>query len=110
VLSVSLRERTRWPPRSKLRRKLAKKSAKPAKKAAKRKPNAAFMRPVTPDAALSAVVGSTPLPDELTKKLWDISAERATGCEEHRMINAEMTRCVSSSAAVQGVDVRHDKL
>ena len=29
------------------------------------------MKPVTPDAALSAVVGSAPLPrTELTKKLW----------------------------------------
>ena len=29
------------------------------------------MKPVTPDAALSAVVGSNPLPrTELTKKLW----------------------------------------
>ena len=41
-----------------------------AKKSA-RKPNAAFMKPVTPDAKLSAVVGSAPLPrTELTKKLW----------------------------------------
>jgi chromatin remodeling complex protein RSC6 len=41
-----------------------------AKKSA-RKPNAAFMKPVTPDAKLAAVVGSTPLPrTELTKKLW----------------------------------------
>ena len=41
-----------------------------AKKSA-RKPNAAFMNPVTPDAKLDAVVGSTPLPrTELTKKLW----------------------------------------
>jgi len=41
-----------------------------AKKAA-RKPNAAFMKPVTPDAALGAVVGTAPLPrTELTKKLW----------------------------------------
>ncbi|MBI5771012.1 MAG: SWIB/MDM2 domain-containing protein [Verrucomicrobia bacterium] len=38
---------------------------------AKRKPNAAFMKPVTPDAVLAAVVGSTPMPrTELTKKLW----------------------------------------
>lgn len=38
---------------------------------AKRKPNAAFMKPVTPDEALAAVVGSKPLPrTELTKKLW----------------------------------------
>jgi chromatin remodeling complex protein RSC6 len=41
-----------------------------AKKAA-RKPNAAFMKPVTPDAALAAIVGANPLPrTELTKKLW----------------------------------------
>lgn len=41
------------------------------KKAAKRKPNAAFMKPVQPDAVLSAVVGNKPLPrTELTKKLW----------------------------------------
>lgn len=38
----------------------------------KKKANAAFMKPVTPDAALSAVVGAQPLPrTELTKKLWD---------------------------------------
>ena len=37
-----------------------------------RKPNAALMKPVQPDAVLSAVVGSTPIPrGELTKKLWD---------------------------------------
>ncbi|HTQ32156.1 MAG TPA: SWIB/MDM2 domain-containing protein [Opitutaceae bacterium] len=41
-----------------------------AKKSA-RKPNAKFMAPVTPDATLAAVVGSSPLPrTELTKKLW----------------------------------------
>ncbi len=42
-----------------------------AKKPA-RIPNAKFMAPVTPDAVLSAIVGSKPLPrTELTKKLWD---------------------------------------
>ncbi|MCC7518885.1 MAG: endonuclease III [Verrucomicrobiae bacterium] len=36
-----------------------------------RKPNAAFMKPVQPDAALAAVVGSKAIPrTELTKKLW----------------------------------------
>ena len=41
-----------------------------AKKAA-RKPNAAFMKPVTPNAPLAKVVGASPLPrTELTKKLW----------------------------------------
>ena len=37
----------------------------------KRKPNAAFMKPVQPDAALSEVVGAKPIPrTEVTKKLW----------------------------------------
>jgi chromatin remodeling complex protein RSC6 len=37
----------------------------------KRKPNVAFMKPVQPDAALGAVVGTKPIPrTEVTKKLW----------------------------------------
>jgi chromatin remodeling complex protein RSC6 len=41
-----------------------------AKKKA-RKPNAAFMKPVQPDDALSAVVGTKAIPrTEVTKKLW----------------------------------------
>jgi upstream activation factor subunit UAF30 len=41
------------------------------KAAAKRKPNAAFMKPVTPSAALAEIVGSKPIPrTEVTKKLW----------------------------------------
>ncbi|HYL29483.1 MAG TPA: SWIB/MDM2 domain-containing protein [Gemmatimonadales bacterium] len=46
---------------------------KPAKKrtAAKRKPNAAFMKAMTPSAALAEVVGSKALPrTEVTRKLW----------------------------------------
>ena len=47
-------------------------SEKPKKEAPARKPNAALMKPVQPDEALAAIVGSTPLPrGELTKKLWD---------------------------------------
>ena len=46
-------------------------AAKKKAAAKKRKPNAAFMKPVQPDAALSAVVGNKPIPrTELTKKLW----------------------------------------
>ena len=49
--------------------KKAKKAAK--KSGAKRKPNAAFMKPMTPTAALAAVIGSSPMPrTEVTKKLW----------------------------------------
>ena len=47
---------------------MAKKTA--AKKSA-RKPNAAFMAPVTPSATLAPVVGDKPLPrTEITKRLW----------------------------------------
>jgi upstream activation factor subunit UAF30 len=39
---------------------------------AKRKPSAAFMKPVQPDEALSAVIGSEPVSrTEITRKLWD---------------------------------------
>jgi upstream activation factor subunit UAF30 len=44
---------------------------KAAKKKSKRKPNAAFMKPMKPDAALAAVIGSNAMPrTEITKKLW----------------------------------------
>jgi chromatin remodeling complex protein RSC6 len=43
---------------------------KAAKKSA-RKPNAAFMKPMTPDAALAEVIGNKAMPrTEITKKLW----------------------------------------
>jgi chromatin remodeling complex protein RSC6 len=47
------------------------KKAAPKKPAAKRKPNAAFMKPLTPSAALAAVIGSAAQPrTEVTSKLW----------------------------------------
>lgn len=79
-------------------RKTARKSArKPARKAARkatksrRKPNAAFMRPVQPDAALSAVVGSSAMPrTELTKKLWSyIKRKGLQDSRQRTMINAD---------------------
>lgn len=37
-----------------------------------KKINPALMKPVQPDEALAAIVGSTPLPrSEITKKLWE---------------------------------------
>ncbi|MGZ3713193.1 MAG: SWIB/MDM2 domain-containing protein, partial [Bdellovibrionota bacterium] len=37
----------------------------------KRKPNAAFMKPMTPSTELAAIVGAKSLPrTEVTKKLW----------------------------------------
>ena len=63
-----------------------------AKKSA-RKPNAAFMKPVQPDAALAPVVGSKPLPrTELTKKLWAyIKKNGLQDKKNRRMINADAT-------------------
>jgi upstream activation factor subunit UAF30 len=56
-----------------------------------RKPNAAFMKPVTPDAKLAAVVGSAPLPrTEMTKKLWVyIKKNGLQDKKNRRMINAD---------------------
>ena len=75
-------------------RKSAKKATrkKAAKRGgAKRKPNAAFMKPMQPDAALSAVVGGTPIPrTEVTKKLWQyIKRNGLQDAKERRMINAD---------------------
>jgi upstream activation factor subunit UAF30 len=71
-------------------KKAAKKKAAPKKKV-KRKPNAAFMRPVQPDAVLATVVGSTAIPrTEITKKLWAyIKKNGLQDAKERRMINAD---------------------
>ena len=89
--------------------KSAKRSAKTAKKAAKkpaarkgaskgakkksggRKPNAAFMAPVTPSAALSEVVGAKPIPrTEVTKRLWAyIKKNGLQDTKNRRNINAD---------------------
>jgi chromatin remodeling complex protein RSC6 len=63
-----------------------KKASKPA-----RKPNAAFMAPVTPDAVLSEIVGAKPIPrTELTKKLWAYIKKNALQDKKNRrMINAD---------------------
>jgi upstream activation factor subunit UAF30 len=77
---------------------VAKKAAakKPvAKKAAKpktaRKPNAAFMKPLTPSPELGAVIGTNPLPrTEVTKKVWDyIKKNKLQDAANKRNINAD---------------------
>ena len=73
-------------------KKKAKKGKKVAKKSGKkRKPNAAFMKPVTPNEKLAAVVGKAPLPrTELTKKLWAyIKKHGLQDKKNRRMINAD---------------------
>lgn len=72
--------------------KKAKKAApKKAKKKSARKPNAAFMKALTPSAALAAVVGSNALPrTEAVKKMWVyIKAKGLQDKTNKRMINAD---------------------
>jgi len=65
-----------------------KKAAKPK---AKRKPNAAFMKPMTPSSTLAAVIGSGAMPrTEVTKKIWDyIKKHKLQDSANKRMINAD---------------------
>jgi len=66
-------------------------AAKAKKPAAKRKPNAAFMKPMTPSSTLAAVVGTSPMPrTEVTSKLWGyIKKNNLQDKTNRRMINAD---------------------
>ena len=75
-----------------MKKSAAKKSPAKAKKpAAKRKPNAAFMKPMTPSSTLAAVVGNSPMPrTEVTSKLWGyIKKNNLQDKTNRRMINAD---------------------
>lgn len=57
----------------------------------KRKPSAAFMKPMTPSAALGEVIGTKALPrTQVTKKIWEyIKRRRLQDSKNRRMINAD---------------------
>ena len=61
------------------------------KSGAKRKPNAAFMKPMTPSAMLAEVVGSKAIPrTEVTKKIWQyIKKNKLQDAKNRRNINAD---------------------
>src|SRR3989344_8232975 len=70
------------------------KAKKPAGKKAtksKRKPNAAFMKAMSPSDSLAAIVGAKPLPrTEVTKKLWAyIKKNNLQDPKEKRNIHAD---------------------
>lgn len=70
--------------------------AKSAKKPA-RKPNAAFMKPVTPSAALEGIVGSKPIPrTEVTKRLWAY-------IKKNGLQDTKNKRMIKADAALKGV-------
>src|SRR5205809_4565302 len=73
-------------------KKVAKKAApKAAKKKSARKPNAAFMAPLTVSSSLAEVIGSKPMPrTEIVKKIWDyIKKNGLQDKKNRRMINAD---------------------
>ena len=72
-------------------KKPAAKKAAAKKPAAKRKPNAAFMKPMTPSSVLAAVIGAMPMPrTEVTKKIWDyIKKNKLQDAVNRRLINAD---------------------
>ena len=72
------------------KKKTVRKAAKKAPKK-KRTPNAAFMKPMQPDEALGAVVGTSMIPrTEITKKLWQyIKRNGLQDAKVRRNINAD---------------------
>ena len=72
------------------RKTATKRTAKTARKSA-RKPNAAFMRPVSPSPVLAEIVGPKPLPrTEVTKRLWAyIKKNGLQDANNRRMIKAD---------------------
>jgi upstream activation factor subunit UAF30 len=78
-------------------KKAATKKAAPKKTATKkaggtkRKPNAAFMKPLTPSATLAAVIGAGNVPrTQVVKKLWDyIKKHKLQDEKNRRNINAD---------------------
>ncbi len=70
---------------------MVKKMVKSSKKKPARKPNAAFMKPVTPSPALAEIVGSKPIPrTEVTKRLWAyIKKNKLQDSKNKRMIKAD---------------------
>ncbi|PYR70048.1 MAG: hypothetical protein DMF88_04050 [Acidobacteria bacterium] len=72
-------------------KKTARKAAKGSKKKTggrKRTANAAFMRPVNPDATVAEVVGSKPIPrTEVTKRLWAYIKKNGLQDKNNRRMN-----------------------
>jgi upstream activation factor subunit UAF30 len=82
---------------AKAAKKAAKKTVKKVAKKAKRKPSAAFMKPVTPSAALAEVVGNKPIPrTEVTKRLWAY-------IKKNKLQDAKNKRTIKADAALKVV-------
>lgn len=72
-------------------------SAKAVSPESKRTPNAAFMKPMTPSAALAKIVGAKALPrTEVTRKLWEY-------IKEHKLQDPDNKRQINGDAALAEV-------
>jgi len=72
-------------------------SAKAVSPESKRTPNAAFMKPMTPSAALAKIVGAKALPrTEVTRKLWEY-------IKEHKLQDPVNKRQINGDAAIAEV-------
>jgi len=71
--------------KTQVRRKAAKKTR------VKRKPNPAFMKPMTPSDVLGSIIGNKPMPrTEVTKRIWDyIKKNKLQDAIKRTMINAD---------------------
>jgi chromatin remodeling complex protein RSC6 len=62
-----------------------------------KKANAAFMKPVQPDAVLAEIVGSNPIPrTEVTKRLWAY-------IKKHKLQDSKNKRNINADAALKAV-------
>jgi len=88
---MAMKKRSKKAARKPARKMAGRRPAARKKSGAKRKPNAAFMVPMTPDALLAAVVGPSAQPrTEITKRIWGyIKRNKLQDAVNRRMINAD---------------------
>lgn len=89
---ATAKKTTKKAPAKAAKKTTAKKTVKKAASTgAKRKPNAAFMKPLTPSAALAEVIGAKAIPrTQVVKKLWGyIHANKLQDAKNRRNINAD---------------------
>lgn len=79
------------PKKSSVKKTTSKKTAAPKKIKSARRPNVAFMKPLSPSKELAEIVGSNPLPrTEVVKKVWAyIKKNNLQDTKNRRAINAD---------------------
>ena len=99
VVKKVAKKATKKVAKKKVAKKVAKKATKKVAKKTKtkRKPNPAFMKPLTPSAELAEIVGAKPLPrTEVVKKLWIY-------IKKHDLQNPKNRRNIIADAKLQPV-------